>query len=180
MRPSSSQAPRGAASSDPRAGFTPIELVIVVVILGILTAGIVPVYAGSMSALSRRTVQGDVAALIQFVQQRAVSDSREYRFYLDPDEGAYWVMFHDGYKKDEKTFREVEEPYGVLTYLPERLEAERPRAPKDRERDAYYLSCRPSGACDVVEFRFHDKIDKRRRIIIETTGVMGDVLVERK
>jgi prepilin-type N-terminal cleavage/methylation domain-containing protein len=167
-------APRQTSQS----GFSLVEMIIVLSIIGIISAGVVPVYVSSMAGMRMRNAQNDFVALINFVQERAVTDGREYRLFLDPKEGTYWVEWHSGYDRDEKTFSIVEEPWGELHYLPERLEMERPKARKDRGSSAFYIACFPNGASDIATLRLRDRLNWRSRLTIKTEGAMGKISVE--
>ena len=104
-------------------GFTLLELVVVMALLAIITAAIVPLYGNSMAHIQLRNAQNEFVALLSFVQERAVAESREYRVYIDDEAGVYWVMYEEGYdkKNDEKVFTEVEADFGKEQSLPKYL-----------------------------------------------------------
>lgn len=162
-------------------GFTLIELIIVVTMLGILTAVVVPIYSGSMASMRIRNTQSDVVALLQYIQERAVTDGREYRLYIDPRENTFWVMYLAGRDGDEKVFEAETREYGRERDFPEGLVVEQMsgKAKKDRKRNAYYVACFPNGACDLATIRLADAANRRRHVTIKTTGVMGKLEVER-
>ena len=150
-------------------------------VMTIVTAAIVPVYGSSMANMQLRSVQNDFVALLAFVQERAVSDSREYRLYLNEQDRTYWVMYLAGKEDDEKLFEPVTEAYGKVHYLPEWLTLGRSKKlRKDRHQDAYYIACFPNGVCDRVELSFKDERSRDTGFKIITLGAMGKIKVERQ
>jgi len=163
------------------AGFTLLELIVVVTLLGIISMTVVPVFVGSMSSLQLKNTSNDVVALLNFVQQRAVSESREHRIYFDDEAGEYWVEILAGYDEDnEKIFREVSASYGEIHELSSNLSFERVRMPKDRDRNGlYYVSCYPNGATDRGQITIQDERNFRDRFRIEILGAMGKVEIDK-
>lgn len=160
-------------------GFSLLELVVVLSVVGILSSLVLPVFVRSISSMRVQNAQNDFVAALAFAQERAVSESREYRVYLDPRENAYWIARHVGFKGDEKIFEPVEERFGAHRHFPDRIELERPRARRDRAQDnAYYIACYPSGATDRTTLRFRDTLDRRRMMTVRTEGVAGRIAVE--
>lgn len=159
-------------------GFTFLELVVVVTILAVLTAMIVPVYGDSVSAMKRRSARGDFVALLYFVQELAVRQSREVRLYIDGREGAYWVEAWESGHGDEKEFVPVSDrAYGGVRYFPEQFEITRIRARSDRGRGIHYLSFYPNGACDRASIRVSNGGRGDGSTTITTTGVLGQIEV---
>lgn len=162
-----------------RAAFTLIELIVVVAMLGILTSVVVPIYGGSMTSMRIRNTQSDIVSLLQYIQERAVSDGREYRLYIDQRENTWWVMYLAGRDGDEKLFEMETREYGRERSFPEGLLVDRIKTKKDKKRNAYYVACFPNGACDVATIVLAEAANRRRRVTIETSGVMGKIQVER-
>ncbi len=159
-------------------GFTLLELVVVLALIAILTGMVVPVYGGSMASMRMRSAQSDFISLIEFVQERAITDAREYRLYIDKEENTFWVMYMTGVEEGEKVFTEETREYGRLREFPEQLTVDRVKARKDRERSAYFIACYPNGACDIARVDLLDARNRRQRTTIETTGVVGKLEVE--
>jgi len=159
-------------------GFTLLELIVVLSLLAILSAAVVPLYGQSMSAIQLRDARNDFVALLSFVQERAVTDSREYRVYIDSETHSYWVGYHAATEEEEKVFKDVAAEYGRERFLPEFLELDRIKAPEDRELNVHYIGCYPNGACDRVEVTFTDTRTWGRQFSVATEGVMGKISVE--
>lgn len=179
FRPTIPPRTRSRGHGGAEAAFTLIELVVVVAMLGILIAMVVPIYGGSMTSMRIRNTQSDFVSLIEYIQERAVTDGREYRLYIDKPEGLYWVMYIVGRDGEEKDFEPETREYGRERYLPEGLIVERIKAKKDRKRNANYVACYPNGACDVATIVLAEGANRRRHVTIKTTGVMGKLEVER-
>lgn len=176
VNPPRTQAPGDGGAE---AAFTLIELIVVVAMLGVLTAMVVPIYGGSMASMRIRNTQSDIVSLIEYIQERAVTDGREYRLYFDKPENLYWVMYLVGRDGEEKNFEPETREYGRERYLPEGLIVERLKAKKDRKRNANYIACYPNGACDAATIVLAEAANRRRHVTIKTTGVMGKLEVER-
>lgn len=160
-------------------GFSLLELMVALVVLSVIGAAVVPVFSGSVASMRVRAFQSDFIQIFEYIQERAVTDVREYRLYIDEREHSYWAMRHTGYDdRQEKVFEMVEQEWGQLRHFPDTVRIERMTAPKDRERDARYMACYPNGSCTRVKVNLTESKDRRRRVIIETTGVMGKVEVD--
>ncbi len=160
------------------AGFTFIELLVVITILGVITTGVIPIFNASMHMIQAKNWRLEFVALLAFVQEKAVADSTEYRFYIDNKNNTYWVEALIGREDGDKVFAPIEEEYARLKYIPAYMRLSLPRMRQDRDRRAYYIGCYPNGGCDRVELSFRDQTDRRRRFTVETLGVMGKIKVD--
>lgn len=159
-------------------GFTFLELIVVISILAILTAIIVPVFGDSVSAMKRRSARGDFVALVYFVQELAVRESRELRLYIDTRQGAYWVEgWVDGHG-DDKVFEALpERSQGGVRHFPEQFTVTRIQARTERGRGLHYIAFFPTGACDKASIQVSNGGRGEGRTTIATTGVLGGVEV---
>ena len=161
-----------------QAGFSLIELVVVLVVLSTLAAAVVPIYSGSVQGIRMRGFHSDFVQFITYLQERAVTDVREYRLYIDDDENTYWVMQLAGWEDEEKVYEMAGGDLGGERHFPEAVEVSRISGEKDRDRDGYYTTCFPNGSCDRIKIYLNEAGDRRRQVIIETTGVMGKIEVD--
>jgi general secretion pathway protein H len=70
-------------------GFTLVEIVIVLIIIGVAT-GLIGLYIGRGSGtLHLRTVAKDIASTLRYARNHAVSEKMNYCFVVDIDEGVY-------------------------------------------------------------------------------------------
>jgi len=155
------------------AGFTLLELVTVVLIISILSAAVVPMFGGSVRSMRVENALDQFIAVMKNAHERAVIEMVEHRFYIDYDNNVYWVEKLAGYDEDqEKIFKPASEEYGRKTGMRVGLELKRPRARRDRDRDAYFIAFYPGGAVDEATVRI-DHDETSRRIRIETKGRLG-------
>jgi len=159
----------------PGAGFTLLEMLVVMALLTVLTMMIVPLYGYSMSMMESRSARNDLTSLIDYVQQRAVVDSREYRIYFDEETRAFWVAIFAGVEEDEAIFQDVHEDYGRVQYLPTHLEFETLPRNVDRHRELHYLAFHPNGASDRASIEVKDGRGGDGGFRIETLGALGKV-----
>ncbi|GMW02736.1 MAG: hypothetical protein AMXMBFR84_38720 [Candidatus Hydrogenedentota bacterium] len=157
-------------------GYTLMELLVVLTIISILTAGVVPLFQGSITWIRKDRYQRDVVALMKYCQERAVADSREYRFYIDDETNSYWAMRRIASGEDEKAFGRLEEVGGERRTLPEPLKMKKPQAAKDGDRDAYYIAFYPSGSCDYATVEIETA--PRKILTIATKGRLGRLTVK--
>ena len=163
MRPRG--APRGEA-----AGFTLVELMIVMTLLAIMSLMVTPIFGGSLSGARAEHSMRDLYASMKSAQARAVTEGVEHRIYLQPDENSYWLA-HAAYSpKGEIAFEPLPGRSGEVVELPRDLEMKRPNARRGRKRGTYYFSFYPSGGCDIASMSVSFSDDARRRYLFETTG----------
>ena len=160
-----------------KGGFTLLEMVVVLMIVMIMTAAVLPMYQGSVTWVRRDRVTRDIVARMKYAQERAIADVTEYRFYLDRDDGTYWLMRSAGEEDGKDVFEEVGDAGATRDRLPESLEFEKPKASLDKERKAHYIAFYPGGACDYATVTM--KYDKSEEITIKTKGRLGQFEVEK-
>ena len=160
-----------------KGGFTLLEMVVVLMIVMLMTAAVLPMYQGSVTWVRRDRATRDVLSYMKYAQERAIVDVTEYRFYLDTEKGAYWLMRDEGKKDDKEVFSEVKDAGATRTYLPESLAFDRPKARTDKDRKAHFISFYPGGACDYATVTM--KYDQTDKITIKTKGRLGQLDVDK-
>jgi type II secretion system protein H len=85
-----------ATAARVKAGFTLLELIIVMVIVATLLAAAAPSLRGFYSGRRTANVASQLVAITQFAQQAAVNEGRVYRLNLDPDERTWWLTMQEG------------------------------------------------------------------------------------
>lgn len=149
-------------------------------LLTIIAGSVIPVFASSLRGIQLKGAQNHFVSTLAFTQDMAVRNSREYRLYVNPEEGSYWAMYLAGMDKDEKIFEDVTARWGQVQYFPEYLEMRKPRMSKDRGMNAYYIACYPNGACDRVKIQLEDTRDRRSQFQVETLGSLGQFEVTQR
>jgi type II secretion system protein H len=79
------------SSGDERNAFTLIELMIVILLIGVLTAVIVPEMKGSYQGALLRAASRELVSAIQVASSRSVSFGKEHRLRLNRTDGKYVV-----------------------------------------------------------------------------------------
>ncbi|MBI2425216.1 MAG: hypothetical protein HYV27_20485 [Candidatus Hydrogenedentes bacterium] len=155
-----------------------MELVVVIALLGIITAMIVPIYSTSITRVQVGNARSDMVSVIRYVQERAVSDALEYRIFFDLGENAYWVGYGVREEDGEKRFYKMNEDLGEWQVLPPYIEIEGVKARRDDETGDEFLACYPNGSCDEVELNFRDNRSIDRTFRLRTVGVLGAIEVK--
>ncbi|MBN2309716.1 MAG: type II secretion system protein [Candidatus Hydrogenedentes bacterium] len=158
-----------------RHGFTLIELIVVMTILALMLGVVVPLYQGSLTWVRTDRATRDFVALMKFAQERAISHATEYRFYMDYDTGAYWLMRLAAIQDGEKVFEDVPE-YGGRRLLPEGLSLRGSHARNDRDREAHFIAFYATGACDYATVKLSR--GPGETTTIDTKGRLGQLEVD--
>lgn len=163
--------PQAARSSR---GFSLAELLVVLTLLAIIMAAIVPLFAGSFLDIEADYAVRDIVALLKYAQERAVTDTIPYRFYMNVDSGEYWLASETDVNGAFE-FREVKEHQSERRKLPEGIQMDKPKAREDKESGTYYIEFSPSGWCDVARI----ELKKNHTLLsrIRTTGAVGRIIV---
>lgn len=122
-------------------GFTLLEMITVLVIMGIITAGIIPLYQGSLKRLRQEQAVRRLVALLRYAGEQAVITRAETRVWIDPSRGRYWLE-RQGASEQEQA-----------ATLPRGLRFGRLHARRDRRSRLFYVRFQPNGACDHARLR---------------------------
>ncbi len=160
-------------------GYSLLEIIVVLSLMAIISAAVVPVFSSSLTGLKQNDALRNLVSLIQFVQEKAVSESQVYRVCFDTEANTYWVM-QPAVDPDEEgdPFERVEEPYGRRKKLPRGMAFRNLRARVDRENDYEYFECYPNGASDKLVIDFEFPGDRSRTAKITVKGMLGRVELE--
>ena len=80
----------------PRArGYTLVELMIVIVILGLVAAVVVPQFGGTYQEGLLRAASRELVTILNLSYSEAVSSNREHRVQVDLGEQRYWLEARD-------------------------------------------------------------------------------------
>lgn len=72
-------------------GFSLLELLVVLVIIGLSASLVLPRLAGGLSSLKLKTAAREVSATLRYARSLAVSMGKEQVMNLDIDAGKYWL-----------------------------------------------------------------------------------------
>ena len=158
-----------------RAGFTHVELMIVMTLLAIMALGVVPVFRGSLANARADHAARDLFAEIKAAQESAVSEGVEYRVYFDLKQNSYWPARPGITKEGERGFLPVDVPGGEAIRAPDRLVIDDVKGRRGESRNSVYLAFYPTGVGDVGRIKLYDGADRRRRFVIETNGTRASI-----
>ncbi len=77
-------------------GFTLVEIIVIVIIIGILSYIFVANFGGSYSKLQYETLAKKIAADVRFARELAVSQGKGTRVYIDQINNRYYLKWEDG------------------------------------------------------------------------------------
>lgn len=75
-----------------RQGFTLIEIMTVLLILGVILMSVVPAIDGLVPSYRLKGAAREVAALLEMAQSEAISQRKEFRVAYDLDSNTYWLV----------------------------------------------------------------------------------------
>jgi general secretion pathway protein H len=147
-------------------GFTLIELIVVLIIIGIAT-GLAGIYIGSSSDnLAIRTFTKDISAVLRYARNHSVAEKRVYHFAVDTEGGSY-SLYSDSVKEDGEPAASIERN------IPDGLEV----IVDNTDEEIYQIDFLPLGNSSggLIEVR-----NEKAVYIISVGRVTGRVDVERE
>ncbi len=157
-----------------RAGFTLVELMIVMTLLAVMALGVAPVFRGSLARARADHAARDLFAEIKAAQESAVSEGVEHRVYFDLKKNTYWPARPGVTEEGERGFLPIEVPGGEAIRAPDRLVIADVKGRKGGA-GAVYLAFYPSGVGDAGTIKLVDAADRSRRFTIATNGTRASI-----
>lgn len=77
-------------------GFTLVEVIVVIAILGIISATVVPAYRNLTYSDDLTEVSGRISAVLRNTRNAALSSATDLTLLADPGSGRYWVFADSG------------------------------------------------------------------------------------
>ena len=114
-----------------RRGYSLIELMVVILLLGIMTAVILPEMGGSHQEALLRSSGRELVSVLRLAYSQAITVNRPHHFCIDPREGRYWLetMAPDG--EDGETRVPVRKIPGCAGQLDSRISIQIRRPGRD-------------------------------------------------
>lgn len=159
-----------------RDGFTLAELVVVLSIIAVLSMMVSPVFRIAFRDIRTESAVNDLVATLAHAQTRAVSDSTEFRVYLDPERGAYWTERQTNPGERPAQFERVSDRFSTGAEFPDTLAMKKVSARRDAESKWYFIAFYPHGAADIAKLELVRTGEGGERYTVSTRG--GRVEVE--
>ena len=169
-----------APAPDARSGFSLLELIVTLSLISVIAGMVAPMFGASIGSIQYRNARNDLIATLQFTQELAVREGREFRLYIDKQENTYWVEELVEKAGPLKTFVPVTSSFGQRQTLPEYIALAQIKARKDRKSSDVFIGCYPNGASDEAQVTVVDKRSRGRQSRIEVAGPLGKVSVTRE
>jgi hypothetical protein len=137
----------------------------------VVLGAVSPVFLYSIRSSRQEQALRDFVAYLKYAQECAVAKTLEHRVYIKPDERAFWVMYFAPQKGGSLKLVPAEEPFAGRRHFPEGVELDDPKALWDDEREAYYITCHATGACDFATVKL--RYGRHGRFELKTEGNLG-------
>ncbi len=146
------------------AGFTLVELLLVVIILGILAGMAVPSFRKTYSSLEINNAANNLAILMRYAQARAAVERINYRLNFDPENKSCWLERKSS--SDSGIFEKVSSKFTRSIAFPKDIKV---------EPDLKIVNFYPDGRIDNV--MIYLKQDGKEIYAVSTKGQVGYVEV---
>ena len=151
-------------------GFTLAELVVVLSIIAVLSMMVSPVFRAAFRDIRTESAINDLVATLAHAQTRAVSDSTEFRVYLDTERGTYWTERQTNPGERPAQFERVSDRFGTEAEFPDTLALKKVSARRDAESKWYFIAFYPHGAADLATVELVRTEEGGERYIVSTRG----------
>ena len=137
-----------------QAGFTLLELLIVILIMAVVVGFSVPRFSRTFSYLQLQVFAYDVAKLLTYASKRAVARGEMLRIHFDVEGGRYWLA-HAQEASPEGESERIAGKFGRISSVPEAISLD----PSAREV-AFYPDGRAVGTSIEVAFYPDGRADR--------------------
>ena len=78
-------------SKRPPAGYSLIELIVVLVLIGTISAVVTPLFISTIFKTRMKTSAKNLATTFRYARSQAINTKKPYYFYIDLDNSSYWI-----------------------------------------------------------------------------------------
>lgn len=146
-----------------RLGFTLIELTIVIIIVGVLSALTIPLFRNSFTSAQLSNCAYNLSHLMRYAQERSIVERVNYQLNFDPQLTQFWLTKEQNPLTPGNYIRLSGKP-GKINRLPEKIKV---------ETEKYIVNIYPDGKIDKTVIYLSD--DKERYFTVTTQEQTGYV-----
>ncbi|MFZ5569120.1 MAG: pilus assembly FimT family protein [Thermodesulfobacteriota bacterium] len=169
--------PRGGrCDEEDAAGFTLLEMMVVLVLVGLMAAMAVPRLSGSYEKLPLVTAARDLAAIMRFARSQAVSRSCSMAVWFQPEDRRIFVAVPKAPEGDAAAeSKEIDDGVERIYHLPVNLTLACEPGPEEAlETDIDIITFFPIGNCTGADIRLSDAMGRSRRVEVDSiTGAVS-------
>ena len=147
-----------------RAGFTLIELTLVTFLLLTLVGLSIPLFKKTFSNFSARDTSFNISKLINYAQEMAVLERKNFKIAFNFEKGAY-QLFESDIMSKEPVYKRTSGRFGRLFGIPQGL-----KLTGDKKDMIFY----PDGHCDAIKVNILSK-ESRYSVVVKNFGNMVDI-----
>jgi general secretion pathway protein H len=165
---------RGGPFQGKGSGFTLLELLIVMVIVGFMAALVVPAIGHSLDNLRLRTVTREVSASLRYTRSRAVSEKMTYCALFDPEKKMLTISGEKNPAPSKDTSEEQEKVGREVYIFPKHIIVKLVSHEEDAvEPVPFAIRFFPNGSSSGGEFLLMNARERRYRIFVDfITGLV--------
>lgn len=145
-------------------GLSFVELLIVVIIIGILTAAAVPRFKKTYDRFEFENFSKNIYYLVQYLQNSAIVEKKIYYLNIDPEKAEFAAKRLENGEVVALTGR-----FGKVFKAPEAVRV-------SVEPGAEYICFFPNGKIDDVSVIFTDRFEKK--VVINTKNINNDIQIQ--
>jgi len=149
-------------------GFTLIEVLLVMLIVGLITAVAVPSMREMFSDVGIESAARDIATTLRYAHERAILDGKRYRMRLDLDADTYWLEAQEKRGKAADRLVAVEDNLIQKKVMPTDVGIERVAATvKRRRKGEEYIEFHPDGTSESGSIYISEKRGRSFLVTVE-------------
>jgi prepilin-type N-terminal cleavage/methylation domain-containing protein len=156
-------------------GFTLLELILVLVIISVLLGMAAPSLRGFFASRKAHDAAAGILSLIRYARSQAITEGRNYRLNLDPDDGVYWLTVNEagGYAMLNTA---IGRKYLLPEYTTMEVQMDDDDS-KDDDASHEYIEFYPKGRADVCTIRIFDQSGDEVDVYTETPAERYRVVI---